>query len=116
MARNRKPPSVEVEWIDAINYNHFHGTIPDMVARAKLLYRRHTQGYLIHTDGEEVQAPELRRLVIAHDYDPPQEPGEEPLAGNITVIPLGWVVAIRQKDRKRTKREGPAEQQSALQD
>lgn len=97
-----KPQGVEVEWLDAASYSTFNGTLADMVQRGKLR-QRFTKGYLIHQDGEEVVSPTLRRTVLAHDYDPPQEESDEPEVGNLTTIPSMWVIAIRSDKRKSRK-------------
>lgn len=87
----RKPPRVEVVWIDACDkFEQF--TLDE--ARKQTLVERHTTGYLVHRDEE--------RTIIAHDWDPPNE------VCNVVVIPSGWVKQVRGQ-KPRVRKEAPSD-------
>ena len=86
-----KPQLVVVEWVDACDRVQLSGTLGAVLDRAKLM-RRESSGYLLKTDEF--------LTVLARDYDPPENAEEEPEVGGITVIPSGWVLAIRAGRRK----------------
>lgn len=83
MARARKPPRVEVVWLDA-------ATTPGPLSRDEAikkatLVERHTLGYVVDRDE--------KRIVVAQTFDP--ESGE---FDDVTTIPAPWV--IRRRKRK----------------
>ena len=98
-----KPQLVVVEWVDACDRVQLSGTLGAVLDRAKLM-RRESSGYLLKTDEF--------LTVLARDYDPPENAEEEPEVGGITVIPTGWVIAIRAGRRKLPRpheKEAPAQ-------
>ena len=94
-----KPPRVEVEWTDAVTWSPAEVSLSDVVTHrhCQLVKRRHTSGYLAFQDNE--------RVVVAADYDPPSDDEPSGTIGTITVIPAGWVVAIRYHRKPRNVKE-----------
>lgn len=92
----RKPPLVEITWLDACDLN---GQAPwepggqEIGARFKLKERQ-TVGLLVY------QAED--RTILAHDYDKaePTDEDQRPLVGNLTVVPTGWVTKLRYIERR----------------
>lgn len=91
--KEHRPPSVEVEWIDAVD-RKFSGPIEEAKIRGKL-YRRFQSGYLLHQT-EEV-------TLLAQIYDPPEGDEQQGTVDYITVIPTKWVVRIIYKPQRRKK-------------
>jgi hypothetical protein len=94
MPRKRKPPLVEVIWLDAKTYNE-EWQINEISQRA-LFARRHTSGYLVFQDEE--------RTVLAGTFDPATSADAEDGVADTTVLPTGWVVEIIQQRRKGVRR------------
>lgn len=59
------------------------------------LATRTTSGYLLHEKTDD------GRTIVAHTYDVASEGEDE--AADLTVIPTGWVVAIKYRTRQRKK-------------
>lgn len=93
-----RPKKVTVEWVDACTRVELHGTLGSMLDRAKLT-RRESQGWLLRYDDD--------LTVIARDYDAPESDGEEPMVGDVQIMPSGWVIAVRH-GRKKVQRESAA--------
>lgn len=74
-----KPILVEIDWTDARDLNEAC-KLGDVAAFATLVHRT-TSGFLVYVDEE--------RVVLAHDWDPPEE------VGNFTIVPTGWVTKIK---------------------
>ena len=91
MSKWRKPPLVEVEWVDATGYESLNGPLGEILEVARLAIRE-TNGLLLFQDAQ--------RTILAHDYDKPLPDEHEHRFGNITVIPTGWVRKIRHIERK----------------
>ena len=87
----RKPPLVEVEWIDATGYERLNGPLGEILEVARLAIRE-TSGLLLYQDDH--------RTILAHDYDKPLPDEHEHRFGNITVLPTGWVRKVRHIERK----------------
>lgn len=96
--KRRRPPLVEVVWLDAVTHNQtvkvrHDEEIPTAVLAVAQLATRTTSGYLLHQDPE--------RTILAHTYD--SEP-EEDDAADLTVIPTGWVKETKHVRKPRTKK------------
>ena len=94
--RQKKPPLVEVEWIDARDVMGGCAYEPEKIKAFATLIRRTTSGFLAYQDDEALR--------LAHDYDGAEDPPE---VGNFTVIPTGWVQKIiyRTGHRKRKSKK-----------
>lgn len=88
MARHRRPPLVEVVWLDAVTYTE-QWSLEDVPRRAVLAERR-TAGYLLHDDLNGL-------LVLAGTFDPGPEAG----VADVTVIPRAWVKDVKGRGRRR---------------
>lgn len=94
----KKPPLVEVEWIDAIERDVSCKLSEVMHARYTGLYTRHTTGYLVRQDDEVVS--------VIREFDPPEPDDDEPTVGKFMNIPAGWVKRITYKTRKPRAQKG----------
>lgn len=101
----KKPPLVEVVWIDAIDRDETCKLGEQANYKYTGLYTRHTVGYLVRQDAEVVS--------LAHEYDPPEaDDDHDGTIGKFLNIPAGWVQSItykaRKPRRKAKKDEAPA--------
>lgn len=108
MAVNVKERRVEVEWMDA------RSVYEELSFRAAVecaqLTRRFTLGYLVHKDKERLLVcgtfdPAERKLDT--DYTPDEDSGDD-----YTVIPVGWVIAIRPLSLTPSKTDAPSGNES----
>lgn len=101
--KTKRPPLVEVTWLDAF-------VETDQVSRQKIMdeytaVERHASGYLVYpqTD-EEIVAEEAKgvqgRYILAQDFDPPDD------FATVTVVPAVLVTKVRRR-RSQRKRPGP---------
>lgn len=77
---------VEVQWVDAITRLE-HCSLSDIPEHwATGLRHRYSVGYLVHQD--------KRRIVLASDFDEPEQDESQPSAGTFTTLPAGWVTKV----------------------
>ena len=91
--RIAKPALVEILWTDARSY---YERIPwgDVTERCALS-QQHTVGYLCHQDAT--------RTIVAHTYDAGSEAQEGADAVDVMVIPTGWIVSLRDVNKRRAR-------------
>lgn len=81
-----RPAIVRVEWVDAITRIE-SCPIGDVAAHwATALRHRETVGYLVHQD--------KRRVVLASDYDEPEQDEQHATVSTFTILPAGWVTQV----------------------
>jgi hypothetical protein len=97
----KKPPLVEVVWIDAIERDESCKLSEARSSRLTNLYTRVTAGYLVRQDDEVVS--------VVREFDPPEPDDEEPTVGKFCNIPAGWVKKITYKAPKPRARKGKAD-------
>lgn len=79
-------PIVEIDWVDAITRID-SALLSEAPGHCGTKLRdRHTVGYLVHQD--------KRRVVLASDYDDPEQDETQPTVCTFTVIPAGWVTKV----------------------
>ena len=82
----KKPPYVEVEWIDARGWAVETLAFEDIPLRVNLRERK-SVGWLMYQDSE--------KTILATDYDPPEgEDGKEEW-GDFNCVPTGWITKVR---------------------
>jgi hypothetical protein len=93
MSKPIKPPLVEVSWIDAKSSGDSIA-LKDVTPEHPTLQLLHrvSCGYLV------LQTED--RVVLASDFDPNENPPE---VGEFTIIPKGWVTAIKRYGGRKPK-------------
>lgn len=79
-------PIVEVEWVDAITRMESCAVSDVADFWASNLRHRKTVGYLVHQD--------KKRVVLASDFDEPEQDESQPSVCTLTVLPTGWVAKV----------------------
>ena len=95
--RAKRPKQVRVVWLDAQADVTLHGTLEDVLKRAKLAIRE-SSGWLLRYDDSVT--------VICRDYDAPDldEPTAQARYGDVQTMPSGWVRGVYEGNRE-VKRE-----------
>lgn len=93
----KKPPLVELTWVDAIDRNESCLLSEVPTSRYARLFTRVTSGYLVLQDEE--------RTVLAYDFDPPEPDDEEATVGKFLAIPSSLVKQVRHVRKSRSKAE-----------
>lgn len=96
---SKRPPLVEVEWLDARDWNLNTLTLEQIPVQVKLRLR-HSKGDLVYQDDE--------RTILASTEDPPENDEEQREWGDFTCIPTGWVKKITYKARGPRAKKGKA--------